>query len=320
MIRLTSAAGMSFGATVMRARGTGITTEPITARSSMSVAPTGNGSIMNPVIRAVNIPLRTTAGIMLTCLWLRIMTKLAAMSIAVTRARRSPRTLPVERLPLKMTTIPEKPAITAIQVRRGTLSDRKTLVKIAAKSGVEATITSVLAAVVRRTDITKEMVLAPKKTPDTIPAGPMRRPSLNTLLPWANTRAVARVADVRRPLQKTRIQGSTLISDMRRASGLRISIADTMNRLPLVLSLMGVMVMVGSAFSFDEVFKRVSGRVGALYLFYTGIHLRDPVRSSSKQWLDPALQRTISGEDNPCPKESLFPGSPWRRKWRSQVL
>jgi hypothetical protein len=146
--------------------------------------------------------------------------------------------------------IPEKPAITAIQVRRGTLSDRKTLVKMAAKSGVAATMTSVLAAVVSRIDMTKDMVLAPKKTPDTIPAYPMRRPSLNTPLPWEKTRAAARVEDVRNPLQNTRVQGSVLIRDMRRASGLRISIADTMRRVPFSVSLFGIMVMVGPALSY----------------------------------------------------------------------
>jgi len=169
------------------------------------------------------------------------------MKMAVANARRSPATLPTERLPLKTTSRAENPAITATQVRLGTFSDRKILVKMAAKSGVEATMTRVLATVVRRTDMTKEMVLAAKKTPVMIPAGPTRSPSRNTLFPWKKTRAAASVQDVRSPLQKTRVQGSTLIKEIRRASGLRIRIADTINRVPLAFSLLGVMVMVGPA-------------------------------------------------------------------------
>jgi hypothetical protein len=149
-----------------------------------------------------------------------------------------------------MRIIPEKPATTAIQVRRGTLSDRKILVKMAAKSGVAATMTRVLAAVVSRIDMTKEMVLAPKKTPDTTPAYPMRRPSLKTPLPWEKIKAAARVEDVRNPLQKTRVHGSVLIRDMRRASGLRMSIANTMRSVPFSVSLLGVMVMVGPVLSY----------------------------------------------------------------------
>jgi hypothetical protein len=237
MMRLTSAAGMSLGATVMKARGTGRTTDPISARSRMSDGPTDRGSIKKAVDRVVNIPLRITAGIMLNPGWLRIMTKFAAMSRAVKRARRSPRTLPAERLPLKTSTIPVNPAATATHVRGGTLSERNSFVRIAAKRGIAAMITRVFAADVRRMDITKETVLTAKKVPDRIPAYPMRKVSLITPVPNENISALARVHDVRSPLQKTRVHGSADTRDIRRASGLKMITADIMNRVPFVLSL-----------------------------------------------------------------------------------
>jgi len=129
----------------------------------------------------------------------------------------------------------------------GTFSDRKTLVKMAAKSGVAATITRVLAAVVRRIDMTKETVLAPNKTPARIPAYPIRKTSRRTPFPWVKRRVTDRVQAVRSPRQKTRVQGSTVITEMRRASGLRITIADTMRRVPLTFSFRGVMGMVEPA-------------------------------------------------------------------------
>jgi hypothetical protein len=53
------------------------------------------------------------------------------------------------------------------------------------------------------------------------------------------TRVNDKVIAVKNPRQKTRVQGSVFINEIRRASGLRITMADTMRSVPLAFSLKG---------------------------------------------------------------------------------